>query len=318
MSRRYSVSNAVFGASIIVLLIIAALGYSLYFSALSQVTTTSITSTTTSVKTVQISPKLSGAFYNGSVVTFIYKYDYACVPKLSSFFPNQTDAASKTDCVVGAGKADAEQGAAPLWVLVPAYAGLSIFGVEQLGATASGLPRFQNKTLITNCGAGLTPTACVFHPSLLYSPAFTVVEQHLGITNGIFGLPEGVLPTPAHNHIINCCFAVIPWYTIVVLVFDPNIFPNAVTGECSVIVPSNLTSPTSNCLNSYDAIVSAFNTKSSSVQAANKGNPIWEALGKPSTQIVIPGASVVSQISNANSNLFEHFTVNSTNFYFSP
>ncbi|MFI5421262.1 MAG: hypothetical protein ACHQ1H_09885 [Nitrososphaerales archaeon] len=147
------------------------------------------------------------------------------------------------------------------------------------------------------------------------SPFFTAVEQHLGIASGYGGLPEGVLPTPAHDHLINCCFQVVPWYTIVVLVFDPNIFPNAVTGQCTQVVSSNLTNPTSNCLSSYQGLFDALTTHSNATLVSNKDNPIWQTVGNPSTQIVIPDAASAAQISNANTNLFEHFTVNSTNPY---
>jgi hypothetical protein len=123
-----------------------------------------------------------------------------------------------------------------------------------------------------------------------------------------------VLPTPSHDHLINCCFTIVPWYTIVVLDFDPNIFPNAVTGQCVRVVASNLTDPTSNCLSNYSGLVSALTTHSNST-LVNANNPIWQTLGGPSMQIVIPGAATAAQISNANSNLFEHFTVNSTNPY---
>jgi hypothetical protein len=85
-----------------------------------------------------------------------------------------------------------------------------------------------------------------------YSRHSSVVEQHLGITSGYGGLPEGVLPTPAHSN-------------------------------AAVLLNTN--------------------------------NPIWQTVGNPSTQIVIPGVASAAQISNANTNLFEHFTVNSTNPY---
>jgi hypothetical protein len=322
--ERKAVSNAVFAGVTVILLILAIAGFSLYASVGTRIVTqtsfvttgTTVTSTSTLTSTKTQGLILSGALYNGTVVTFLYVKDYSCVPSLTDFFPNQTQATSKTQCVVGAGQANAEQGAVPLWVVVPAYAGLSIFGVQQFGATPSGFPTFGNRTIVTNCGAAGTPSACPFHPTYLYSPVFTLVEQHLGIQNGVFGLPEGVLPTPAHDHIISCCFQVIPWYTVVVLDFDPNIFPDPITGQCTQIVPSNLTNPTSNCLNSYEAIARALKTKSSAVSFANKDNPIWQTIGGPLNQIIVPGALTVSQLSNANSNLFEHFVVNSTNFYF--
>jgi hypothetical protein len=314
---RPAISNAIFAVVVVILLVVAGSGYALYATKPSSTSTTTATSVSTLVTTSTATVRLfmSGGLYNGSVVTFIYQYNYKCVPSLLEFFANQTAAAQKTDCEVGAGNSTAEQGAAPLWVVVPAFAGLSIFGVPSLGATTQGFPTFDNQTILTDCGASGTPSGCPDHPLLLYSPFFTAVEQHLGINSGIFGLPEGVLPTPAHSHVIDCCFKTIPWYTVVVLDFDPNIFPNPVTGECTQVVPSNLTNPTQNCLNTYSALINALTTKSSSVASANTNNPIWQTLGDPPIQIVVPGAATAVQLSNANSNLFEHFTVNSTNFY---
>ena len=307
---RIAVSNAVFATALVILIIVAAVGYGLYLSRPGVSTVTSV-STATSPRLFQ-----SGGFYNGTVVTFTYQYDYHCVPGILTFFPNQTAASARTSCEVGAGNGTAESGAVPLWVIVPAYAGLSVFGVPSLGASPQGFAIYANQTIITDCGAGRTPSGCPDHPLLLYSPFFTAVEEHLGITNGVFGLPEGVLPTPTHDHIINCCLQTVPWYTVVVLVFDPNIMPNAVTGECTQVAPSSLPDPTANCLDSYAALADALTTSNSAMAAVNKDNPVWQTLGGPSTQVVVPGIATVAELSNANSNLFEHFTVNSTSYYF--
>lgn len=329
-----AVSNVIFTVVTIILLIAAAAGFSLYATAgahatvtssrtttMTSISTTSVTATasvTATVTSTAPSVKLAQTpgFYNGNVVVFTYPKDYNCTPSLLTYFANQTSAANLTACEVGAGDSSAESGAVPLWVLVPAFAGLSIFGVPALGASPEGFPTFNGSTLVTDCGAGGTAAGCPDHPHFLYSPFFTAVEQHLNITSGYGGLPEGVLPTPSHDHLINCCFNIIPWYTIVVLVFDPNIFPNAVTGQCVQVVPSNLTNPTANCLSSYSGLFGAFTTQSTSAGAAtNANNPIWQTVGGPSTQIVIPGAATTAHIGTANSNLFEHFTVNSTNPY---
>lgn len=316
MSRsRFAISNTVFASVTIILLIVAASGFGLYATKPSTTATTTSTSVETTTVTNRSAWSETGGLYNGQVVTFIYPRQYACTPGLLTFFSNQTAAASKTGCEVGAGNKTAEAGAVPLWVIVPAYAGLSIFGVGALGASQQGYPTFDNQTVLTDCGASGTPSGCPDHPLLLYSPFFTAVEQHLGITNGYGGLPEGVLPTPAHDHLIDCCFQVIPWYTIVVLNFDPNIQPNPVTGQCSQLVPSNLTDATANCLNSFSALSSALTTHDSALAQTNGKNPIWQTLGGPTTQVVVPGAATTVQLSNANTNLFEHFTVNSTNFY---
>ncbi|MEM0117848.1 MAG: hypothetical protein QXV32_05320 [Conexivisphaerales archaeon] len=330
------VSNTIFAITTIVLLILAVSGFALYAFNLSQNGSvqqqiTSLQSQVNSLNTQLslakgqiaslqqdiIAAKMARTpgFYNGEVVTFFYPYNFNCTPSLSTYFPQQSSISSLTNCEVGAGNATAEQGAVPLWILVPAYAGLSIFGVQALGATSLGFPTFQNQTIITQCGASGTPSACPDHPLLLYSPFFAAVEKNLGIDNGYGGLPEGVLPTPAHDHLINCCLKVVPWYSIVVLVFDPNIMPNAVTGTCTQVVPSNLTDPTGNCLSSFQNLENALNTHSSAVISANQNNPIWSTLNNPSNQVIIPGVATVAQISNTNSNLFEHFTVNETNPY---
>ncbi|MCH4816658.1 MAG: hypothetical protein QXY87_13450 [Saccharolobus sp.] len=346
-----AVSNAVFAGVTIVLVIIAAIGFVLYFTkptttsipttSTSSITVTStITSTTTSVTTSvatqtatqtttqtvtqtstttltrPITVNASGAFYNGQIITFLYTAQFECTPPATTFFPNAVNQSKVAmGCEVGAGNISAfPKGAAPVFVLVPAFAGLSIFGVTKLGATPQGFPTFTYNnvtyTILTQCGAALTETACPDHMSLIYSPAFTVVEQYLGIKNGVFGLPEGVLPTPAHDHLVT--FATntsIPWYIVVVLVFDPNIFPNPITGQCQAVVPSNVSNPTENCLNNIQALESAMTTYDSAVAVANANNPIWQALGKPGLEVIVPGVSSPSQLLNAtNSNMVLYFS----------
>ncbi len=318
-----AVSNVGFIFIVIVLLIAASGGWGLWsYNARTGVSTTTVfVSTTVSNITTAINAlsreAVSAAFYNGTIVTFLYPKEYNCTPALTTYYPSENSSVANlvTNCEVGQGNQTAEQGAVPLWVVVPAYAGLSVFGVRALGASSQGFPTFDNVTLATDCGAGGTIAACPDHPTFLYSPFFTSVEQHIGITNGYGGLPEGVLPTPSHDHIINCCFTTIPWYTIVVLNFDPNIMPNAVTGECAQVAPSNLTKPTANCLNSFQGLITALTTNNTALKTIDANNPIWQTLGGPTTQIVIPGAATAAQINNANSNLFEHFTVNSSNPY---
>lgn len=315
-SKRQGISNTVFALSTVVLIIIAAVGFGLYATAASSPgATTAYTTLTKQGATVVVRPTETAGFYNGTIVTFVYPYQYKCLPSLTKYFSNETTAASLTQCEVGAGNATAEQGAAALWVIVPAFAGLSIFGVSKLGASAQGFPVYSNQTIVTQCGASGTPSGCPDHPLLLYSPFFTAVEEHLELKSGYGGLPEGVLPTPAHDHLIDCCFQTVPWYTIVVLVFDPNIFPNAVTGQCTAVAPSNLTDPTGDCLSNYNGLLKALTAHDSGVSTVNANNPIWQTLGGPNLQVVIPGAATAAHITNANSNLFEHFTVNATNYY---
>ena len=260
------------------------------------------------------SPLEAGGFTKGSVVTFVYSGTYECVPGLLTFYPGQTLAnTTANSCEVG----NASQSAVvqvPEWVLVPAYAGLSIFGVTALGANARGFPVFESSAVLTDCGAGGSPTGCSDHPNYLYSPAYTAVEQSLGITTGYGTLPEGVLPTPAHDHLIDTAasFPNIEWGTIVVLVFDPNIFPDRATGSCSTVVTSNLSSPTGNCLTSLAALEAALTTQSTSVATANSGNHIWTTLrnsGAVDLQVLVPGDVTVSQINNLDSNLYIPFSV---------
>lgn len=255
-------------------------------------------------------PQQAGGFTKGAVVTFVYTGAYSCTPALLSFFPNETTAASKTNCEAGAADQSAIQ-QVPEWVLVPAFAGLSIFGVTALNATARGFPTFQASPLLTDCGAGGSPTACSDHPAYLYSPAFTAVEEYINITSGYGGLPEGVLPTPAHDHLIDTAptFPNVQWGTIVVLVFDPDIWPDRATGTCSAVVASNLSSPKANCLVSLTALEAALTTESSAVAAANGGNPIWQALGSPTEQVVVPGDVTVTELNNLNANLYIPFSV---------
>jgi len=200
--------------------------------------------------------------------------------------------------------------------LVPAYAGLSIFGVPALGATSQGFPVFNNQAIFTQCGAGGTVSACFDHPTYVYSTVFTSVEQHIGIKTGYGGLPEGVLPTPAHDHVVDYPGgSSIPWDVIAVLVFDPNIMPNGETGQCTAVVASDQSSPTANCLTSFSAIAKALTTQTTATANANmtQNNPIYDTLGGVKTQVAIPGVTTVSDSSPANTNLFLFFSASSTN-----
>ena len=326
-NSRRGVSTAIFAAVTVVLLVTTAAGFYLYSttsSAQASTTTNVITSTvlatttTTSVSTSQILQ--SGGFVNGNLTTFGYSQNYVCTPAGTTFL-NTTEAqaaAKVTTCIVGAGNNTAVSGAFPVFVLVPAFAGLSNFGVAQLGASTQGYPVFDGQTIVTQCGAGGSPSACPDHPTYLYSPDFTLVEKHLGINNGVFGLPEGVLPTPSHDHLAGYTGQTsIPWYAVAVLVFDPNIFPNAVTGQCTAVVNSNLTDPTGNCLTSFSALESAMNTKTTATANANmtQSDPIYSTFGGVATQVLIPGVTVVSESSGANTNLFIYFNVSPQNPY---
>jgi hypothetical protein len=296
-SIKHQVSRTLFVIVTVILLITTGIGWGLYVY--------EITKPTSAV------PGVSGGFLNSAVVTYKYynSTPYQCTPA--------TNATTVTSCEVGSA-GTFPSNALPNWVIVPAYAQLSIFGVTALGATSQGYPTFDNQTIVTHCGAGNTRAACPDHPALMYSVDFTAVEQHIGITSGYGGLPEGVLPTPAHDHIVesDAGQANIPWYNIAVLVFDPNIMPDAATGRCAQIMPSGLTNATANCLTSVSAMQNAMTTNNNvTIGPANAKNPIWQTLGKPTTQVVIPGINIPSEIRTANSNLDIWFAVIDENPY---
>jgi len=325
--KRLAVSTTIFAAVTIVLIIVAAAGFGLY--ATQTPASMTETSTTTSTKTVTATSSseavmqalTSGGFLNSATVSFGYSQSYQCTPSLTKFGFNSTEAtaaAGPTGCEVGAGNSTAVANALPVFVLVPAYAGLSIFGVAKLGASSQGYPVFNSQTVATQCGAGGTGAACPDHPTYLYSPDFTLVEQHLGIKTGIFNLPEGVLPTPSHDHVVGYNGTQsIPWYMVVVLVFDPNVMPNAITGQCTQVVKSDLSNPTGNCLNSISAISAAAGTKTAATANANstQDDPIYDTFGGVATQVLVPGVTAIAESSPANSNLFLYFNVVSENPY---
>jgi len=93
---------------------------------------------------------------------------------------------------------------------------------------------------------------------------------------------------------------------MVVLVFDPNIMPNAVTGQSTQVVRSDLANPTGNCLNSLSAIQAAMGTKTAATANANKtqSNPVYDTFGGVQTQVLVPGVTAIAETSPANSNLF--------------
>ncbi|MDE1811178.1 MAG: hypothetical protein KGH66_03990 [Candidatus Micrarchaeota archaeon] len=210
-------------------------------------------------------------------------------------------------------------GAFPLWLFVPAFAGTSILGVNSLGASVQGFPTFDGNVVATQCGPGGTPVSCN-HPEYVYSPIYTALEHKLGVYNGIFGLPEGIGPTPAHTHAngLDYLGPTGRWYIIPVFVFDPNIMPNATTGACAQIVQSNLTSPTGNCLTSFAAIWAAMNTTSSAVGAANAGNPLWSVVGNATYQVAVPGVSRDVKFVDPTTGMLIAFTPDQLSYYATP
>ncbi|MEM0154383.1 MAG: hypothetical protein QW814_00930 [Methanothrix sp.] len=255
-------------------------------------------------------PNETGAFYNGSEITYVYTGNYTCYPPLSDVNSSISSIASSYPCYVGA--ATAQSQALPDWILVPAYAGMSIFGVN----STSGMPVFRNSTVYVNCGAGNSSTMCISDPKFVYSPDFALIENLAGEHN-LLGLPEGVMPYPAHSHLINNTFHndPIPWYVIIVYVFDPNIMPNVTNGKCVQAVASNVSNPTENCLTSLSAIKRAMQTEDNATANANAGNPIWGAIGKPNTEVYIPNDTSQSEVGNPNTNIVVPFAAKSYNFY---
>jgi hypothetical protein len=198
--------------------------------------------------------------------------------------------------------------------------------VTAFGATADGFPTWNGTTILTDCTGMGSAHKCPDHPPLFYSPIIVAVENFMGLNNGTAGipgvpyLPEGVMPFMAHTHIVETDAGQqdIPWNAIGVFVFDPNIFPNPVTGTCHQVVPSNLTNPTANCLTNTAALKAAMTTSDTAVINANtspysgsNGNPIWFGLGlkgKP-VQVVVAGATSPSQYNVANTNVDVPFAV---------
>jgi len=316
-SSRTAASKAVW-AVVAVIIIVAGAGAYIYYTQYSMPTQSVRTGTSVPTNII-LTGMTSGGFYKGQVVSFAYSQNYQCLPALSKFASNQTEAnaaSAKTTCEVGGGDNTALAKAAPVFILVPAYAGLSIFGVPALGATSQGYPVFNNNVIFTQCGAGGSSSACSDHPTLIYSPYFTAVEQHLGIKAGYGGLPEGVLPTPAHSHVVDYTGgASIPWYVVTVLVFDPNVMPDGQTGQCHQWVASDLSNPTGNCLTSFTALENALTTKTTATAKANatQNDPIYDTLGGVQTQIAIPGVTMVTDNAATNSNLFLWFAVTNSN-----
>ncbi len=316
---RMGISRAAYLVTVVVLLAVAGGGYGLYFNSVTSVTTTTTIATTTTTLPARQRIGVVGGFLNGKIVAFEFYTPFKCEPSVSQIFQNQKeaqDAAKVTTCEVGApGKFP--NNAVPVWGLVPAFAGLSIFGVPDFGAAPEGFPTYNGKVILTDCTGMGSKRPCPDHPPLVFSPMFLTVQKFLNITSGVMGLPEGVMPFPAHTHIVDTDAGQqdIPWNAIAVFVFDPNILPNPATGRCEETVLSSLSNPTGNCLTSTHALQRAMTTTNSAIADANAKNPIWLAIGKPLTQVVVAGASDPSQYRNANSNVDVPFVVKEYNPY---
>lgn len=319
--KRRGVSTTAYSVTVIILLIVAGIGYGLYVA---QPRTTVVTSTTTVTSTTKARIGVVGGFLNGQIVAFEFYEPFQCTPTPAQLFAGDAlaqAATAKTPCEVGA-PGTFPANALPVWGLVPAFAGLSVFGAPPFGASPEGFPTYNGTTIITDCTSTGSAHPCPDHPPLFYSPVIVVVEKFMNITNGVVGLPEGVMPFPAHNHIVETDAGQqdIPWNAIAVFVFDPNIFASPITARCEQRVPSSLSNATANCLTSIPALQRAMATTNTAIAAANAKNPIWLALGKPLTQVVIAGATSPSQYRNANSNIDVPFAVKEYNPFppFSP
>ncbi len=111
-----------------------------------------------------------------------------------------------------------------------------------------------------------------------YSPGHSAIETQLGITNGVNGLLQGVLPNTARDSLLpnNVGNVLTTTYLVRIGVYDPNIFPSVTTGRCTQVVASNRSNPLNNCLNNTAALARALNTTDSAVTAANQNNIIYK------------------------------------------
>jgi hypothetical protein len=296
------VSKRIFAIVTIVLIVVAAGGYALYASSVLKQTKTRI--------------GVVGGILNGKIVSFQFFETFSCTPSITQLFPNNanaTAAAGVTQCEIGA-PGTFPSNTIPVWGMVPAFAGLSVFGLTAFGATLTGYPSWNNITIFTDCTGMGSANKCPDHPPLFFSPAIVAVENYLNFSKGVMNLPEGVMPFPAHTHLVetDAGQADIPWDAIGVFVLDPNIFPTP-TGTCSQTAPSSLPNATSNCLISTAALKAAMATQNSALSTVNAKNPIWNGLGKPPYQVVIAGATASSQYANSNSNVDVPFAVVDTN-----
>jgi len=208
-------------------------------------------------------PGTSGGFADGQPVRFTATGIYLCTPDVRSFYPSVSAAAVGSACEEGRADASAVD-QVPQWALIPAFAGATVFGTVAHGQP-NGYPTnpavSTRSALLTDCGAGGSPTACPDNPSTLYLADLTGSTYF-----GRNGTPDGVFPLPAHDLLINTSttFPDVQWGTIFVLVFDPYIFPNRTTGLCNDLPGANA-SLTSDCLSSVPALARALVTNSSFV-----------------------------------------------------
>ncbi len=250
----------------------------------------------------------SGAFLDSRTVTLIYTANYICNPQLSS----------NANLTCGIKTAGVLLGTLPVWEIAPYFAGISALGGNNSGATSQGYAVYNGNVFATQCGSGLSPSACPQTPVFIKEvpPLLGRLINNYSGTNKLNRYLPGVVPMPAHDNLLLHDYGntSIPWYVIIVRVYDPNVFPNPVTGTCTQVAPSNLTNATGNCLTSFDALVRAFGTHNRYVPLINKVNPLYNVTTNLSTQVVIslvPTIAGVSGILYPNTNIFETFRVSS-------
>ncbi|MFP3191045.1 MAG: hypothetical protein RXR31_06925 [Thermoproteota archaeon] len=300
-----------FVSTIAILLIIIIIAFTLYSTKPIQINQP--TQTKIIIKYVKM--KISGAFYNGKVISFVY-INTTCLSQQVNL--TQQNVASYENSIKFANYCGTfilnasvfPKGAQPLFVLLPVFAGPSIFGLKELNASREGFPVFNNQTVLTQCGATNTQAQCPDNLTLVFSGGILLYEKYVNRT--FAGLPLGVLYFPAHDILVNSITQneTTACYLVIVKVYDPNIFPNPLTGRCQQVVPSNLTNATGNCLNNINALIRAMKTiTAASVQYYSALPP---NLGtEVETQAIVPGiynTNLLFSLSNTNIVIFGNTT----------
>jgi hypothetical protein len=232
------------------------------------------------------------ALQNGNVVNLVYFDNFTCIPAPAAVYMNSSEsinAASITACEFGSAAGVNTTGGIPRWDLIPAFAGLSIYGYPAYGSTLLGYPSYNGNTVLTECTASGKSNLCIRRPAYIYSPIISTIERSSNISNGINGLPEGVLPNAARDILASPKknSAVSRSYDVRVWVLDPNIFPNPSTGKCVQVAPSSLANSTAHCLTSITALEAAISTNDTAVPTINANNVFWKVANMPETQAVI-------------------------------
>ncbi|HEV2449478.1 MAG TPA: hypothetical protein VGU43_03590, partial [Thermoplasmata archaeon] len=148
-------------------------------------------------------PPFAAGFAGGAVVTLNFTGAENCEPSLLSFYPSATAASAVTNCEVDSANQNQVPDQVPQWILVPAFAGMSVFGLSALGASSGGFGVYSGSPVLTDCPAAASASACADTPAHLYSPTFVTVEQDANLSSGVAGEPAGVLPAPAFDTLLN-------------------------------------------------------------------------------------------------------------------